>query len=81
LHDFSANSWFPIPVGKEHQIEMKKVFLTTAFLILITFSFAGITSAFLEGDSILPPMPESFILLLLGSGLIGFAIWRRRKYR
>jgi len=60
---------------------MKKVFLTTVFLLLIFFSYSGITSAFLGGVSFHTPISESFNLLLLGMALIGIATWGKKKFR
>ena len=60
---------------------MKKVLWATAFLLIIIFSYSGITSAFFGGSTPKISISESFTLLVLGFGLISIATWGRKKYR
>ena len=61
--------------------DMKKVLWGTALLLVIIFSYSGITNAFFGGSTPNAPIFESFSLLVLGAGLIGIASWGRKKYR
>jgi hypothetical protein len=61
---------------------MVKRFIWGAFIILlIIFTFSGITNAFFGYANPQRPISEASSLLLLGSGLIGIATWGRKKFR